>query len=249
MDQVPKKLYKSRRDRMIDGVCGGIAEYLDVDSTIVRILWVIVTLMGGAGILLYIAAMIIVPVNPAHVASPPRPPTAKRHPPKKKAEALPAPTPTGGPAPEAGVSSADSTRKFWGALLVIVGVLILVSNLNLFHWYWIHWWDLSWSFALPVILILAGFALIYYTYSRGRASGRAESAEAEGTQSAQAEAAKALRRSRTDKKIFGVCGGLANYLNIDSSVVRILFVILTLASFGIGILLYLVLALFMPQET
>ena len=44
---------------MIDGVCGGIAEYLGVDSTIVRLLWVIFTLMGGSGILAYIIAMIV----------------------------------------------------------------------------------------------------------------------------------------------------------------------------------------------
>jgi len=44
---------------MIDGVCGGIAEYLDLDSTVVRLLWVVFTLIGGSGILAYIIAMII----------------------------------------------------------------------------------------------------------------------------------------------------------------------------------------------
>ena len=54
-----KKLCKSRNDSMIDGVCGGIAEYLDLDSTVVRLLWVVFTLIGGSGILAYIIAMII----------------------------------------------------------------------------------------------------------------------------------------------------------------------------------------------
>ena len=54
-----KRLYKSRRNRVIDGICGGIAEYFDIDVTIVRILWVLLTLLGGSGFFLYIAAMII----------------------------------------------------------------------------------------------------------------------------------------------------------------------------------------------
>ncbi|MFQ5799026.1 MAG: PspC domain-containing protein, partial [Bacteroidota bacterium] len=78
MNQKPKRLYKSRRDRMIDGVCGGFAEYLDVDPTMVRILWVLMTLMGGAGILLYIAGMIIMPVNPEHIVQTVPPPAGER---------------------------------------------------------------------------------------------------------------------------------------------------------------------------
>lgn len=58
---VEKKLYRSKKERMIGGVCGGIAEYFDVDPTIIRIAWVVFTLMGGAGIIAYIIAWIIVP--------------------------------------------------------------------------------------------------------------------------------------------------------------------------------------------
>ena len=60
----PKKLYRSNSDRMISGVCGGVAEYFSIDSTIVRILWLLLAFFGGYGILLYIAAMIIIPANP-----------------------------------------------------------------------------------------------------------------------------------------------------------------------------------------
>ena len=56
-----KKLCKSSVNRMLAGVCGGIAEYLDVDPTVVRLIWVGVTILGGAGLLAYIAAAILMP--------------------------------------------------------------------------------------------------------------------------------------------------------------------------------------------
>lgn len=59
-----KRLYKSSQNKMIDGVCGGIAEYFGVDPTVVRLLWALFSLMGGSGILAYIIAAIIIPRNP-----------------------------------------------------------------------------------------------------------------------------------------------------------------------------------------
>ncbi len=59
-----KKLYKSATDKKIDGVCAGIAEYFNVDPTLVRLLWVLATFFAGAGVLAYIAAAIIMPRKP-----------------------------------------------------------------------------------------------------------------------------------------------------------------------------------------
>ncbi|MBQ1371669.1 MAG: PspC domain-containing protein [Oscillospiraceae bacterium] len=56
-----KRLVKSSVDRKLAGVCGGIAEYLEVDPTIVRLIWVGVALIGGSGLLAYIAAALIMP--------------------------------------------------------------------------------------------------------------------------------------------------------------------------------------------
>lgn len=61
MDNGPKKLTKSATNRMICGVCAGIGDYINVDATVVRILWVIFSLAGGAGLLAYIIAAIIMP--------------------------------------------------------------------------------------------------------------------------------------------------------------------------------------------
>lgn len=56
-----KKLYKSDVDKKLCGVCGGIAEYFDVDPTIVRLIWVLFGLTVGAGIIAYIIAALIMP--------------------------------------------------------------------------------------------------------------------------------------------------------------------------------------------
>lgn len=56
-----KRLYKSSTDKKVCGVCGGIANYFDVDPTVIRLIWVIFTLVGGSGLIAYIIAAIIRP--------------------------------------------------------------------------------------------------------------------------------------------------------------------------------------------
>ncbi len=59
-----KKLYRSQTDQMLGGVCGGLAEYLGLDSTLVRLFFVLVTLFSGTGGLLYLVLWLIVPLTP-----------------------------------------------------------------------------------------------------------------------------------------------------------------------------------------
>ena len=56
-----KKLHKSATERKVCGVCGGIAEYFNLDPTVVRLLWVVVSCIGGSGLLAYIVAAVIMP--------------------------------------------------------------------------------------------------------------------------------------------------------------------------------------------
>jgi phage shock protein C len=218
-----RRLYKSRRNRMIDGICGGIAEYFGFDPTIVRILWVLVTLLGGSGFFLYIAAMIIMPVNPNDV----------------------------------GVQSATSPvyktegdkRRFWGIILVLIGAFVLMLNLG-----WIadfNWWSMSRTVVFPVLLVILGAVLIYTHTQRQQqpatASNTEQSTETAG-QPSPPLTMKELRRSIKDKKLFGVCGGIGAYFNIDSTIVRIVFIFLILASFGWGLLLYIILGIVMPED-
>ena len=59
-----KKLYRSKKNRMICGVCGGIAKYFNIDPTLVRLAFVLISMGAGSGILAYIVAAIIIPDDP-----------------------------------------------------------------------------------------------------------------------------------------------------------------------------------------
>jgi phage shock protein C len=59
-----KKLYRSRKNRVIAGVCGGLAKYFDIDPIIVRLITLIFVLSAGAGLIAYIIAWIFVPEEP-----------------------------------------------------------------------------------------------------------------------------------------------------------------------------------------
>lgn len=210
-----KRLYKSRRDKIIDGVCGGIAEYFNVDATIIRILFVAMAFLGGAGVILYLVGMVLMPANPEHLAS--------------------------------GAVSAGREKNLtlvWGSILVVLGVVLLLSNLGLFAFYRV--WEMSWGIVFAAALILLGLAII----SRERRIVSSGSTEAAAPQSGAAAEVPGpeLKRSRTNRKFFGVCGGLGSYFRVDPTVARILFVVVGLASFGLALLVYLLLAILMPKE-
>lgn len=62
-----KRLYKSRNNKMIRGVCAGIADYFNIDPSIVRVLWAVLALAAGTGVLAYIACAIILPEGDTEV--------------------------------------------------------------------------------------------------------------------------------------------------------------------------------------
>jgi phage shock protein C len=59
-----RKLYRSRTERMLAGVCGGLAQYFNLDPTLIRVLFIALTVLGGAGLVIYVAMWIIVPKEP-----------------------------------------------------------------------------------------------------------------------------------------------------------------------------------------
>lgn len=59
-----KKLYRSNTDRKLCGVCGGLAEYFDIDPTIIRLIFIFLTLFGGGGVLIYLICALVIPKSP-----------------------------------------------------------------------------------------------------------------------------------------------------------------------------------------
>jgi phage shock protein C len=57
----PRKLYRSRNQRMLGGVCGGLAEYFNLDTTLIRVLFLVLAVFGGTGLVIYVVMWLIVP--------------------------------------------------------------------------------------------------------------------------------------------------------------------------------------------
>ena len=65
-----RKLYRSRTDRKLAGICGGLGQYFNLDATLLRVLFVILAVLGGSGLILYLALWIIVPQEPLGTQEP-----------------------------------------------------------------------------------------------------------------------------------------------------------------------------------
>jgi len=202
---------------MIDGVCGGFAEYFSIDPTLVRLLWVLLTIFGGSGIVLYIAGMILMPKEQLAPDTAPVPP--KNH---------------------------DHNTKLWGFMLIGLGLFWLMGNLG----FPAHFWGFPWHYGVPLLLILAGVAFLFggRNYLADTPPPAPAMPGTEPGPSMPPAGVHRLYRSRTDKKFLGVCGGLGAHLTIDPVILRLLFVVAALASFGFVCILYFVMAIIVPKE-
>ena len=61
MSASSKRLYRSRKNKVLGGVCGGLGEYFDIDPSLIRLIWLLVVFMGGSGVLIYIILWIVLP--------------------------------------------------------------------------------------------------------------------------------------------------------------------------------------------
>ncbi|UCH94323.1 MAG: PspC domain-containing protein [Candidatus Aminicenantes bacterium] len=147
-----KRLYKSRKNKVIDGVCGGIAEYFDVDPVLVRVVFVLFFFLGGSAIIAYIVGMIIMPRAPYEPAQEKETKTEK----EEKVSEPPAPK----PAPASASPGVGSL--IIGILLIIIGGFFLLDNFNFPFFHRFFWWFKYhfWEFLIPGILIILGLVLI-----------------------------------------------------------------------------------------
>lgn len=132
-DAIPRKrLYRSRSDRLIDGVCGGLGAYFDVDPVWIRVGWVVLVLIGGwVPVLAYIAALIILPNAP-----------------REMDEALP--------------YRRHGRGYLFGIIMMAIGLLLLLSNFHLLPWEIWRVWRIPWEMIWGIGLVLLGLMLILF---------------------------------------------------------------------------------------
>jgi phage shock protein C len=148
---VPSRLERSNTNRVIAGVCGGIAEYLAVDVTLVRLAFVLLAFVGGIGLLAYIVLLILMPLpgRPAPFTSNP-PPASGTADATTRMEGDTAPTTAVAPVdPAIRAAEADRRRTAVGYLLIGLGVVFMLSNAGVFRF-------VQWQFLWPLVLIGIG---------------------------------------------------------------------------------------------
>jgi phage shock protein C len=147
-----KRLYKSRKNKTIAGVCGGIAEYFDIDPVLVRLIFILFFFIGGAAILAYIIGMIIMPNPPAEPVEAADTKASSSKPSTDTVQKKPAPAP----------ASRSNAPLIIGIILVLVGAYFLMGNLPfLREYYWWFRWHLR-DFFVPGIFIVLGIILLIH---------------------------------------------------------------------------------------
>jgi len=230
-----RKLFRSNSNRVFAGICGGLGNYMDVDPTIVRLVWILLTLLGGSGLFLYAVLYFVIP--------------REQHTPNKNVTEE---------------SHRDfSAAGIFGMIFIAVGIVILLDNLDLISFG--HWWCWGWEFFFPGILILAGiFFLTRHGQTipptvppaemkddTASPAGTVESSTPEPPFASAEEPTpqpRKLHRSATNKKFLGVCSGLAEYFGLDVTIVRVAYIIFTVLSGGVGFILYALLYLILPED-
>jgi len=127
------RLYRSRDDAVIFGICGGIGEALGVDANLVRVAFAVLGLASGVGVVVYLLLALLVPTEDM-IGSSPRELLSGNL--SQLLEGLPA------------------RRRSLGVVLVAVGAVLLLARLGFFDW-------LTFERAVPLVLIVTGLALVW----------------------------------------------------------------------------------------
>ena len=227
MTNQQRRLYRNQSNKVIAGVCSGLGEYLNMDATVVRLIWILLTLLGGAGIIAYILAYFIIPIKP------------------DKSDQT---TPTQ-------IHNFTAVRIF-GFLFVGAGVAILLDNLEILSFYrWWHMsWEFIFP---GLLILSGIYFLTKHDkrttpqqVQEPPSSGEQPSQDQTpptASSSTEQPKTKVLHRSITDKKLFGICGGAGEYFDLDPTIIRIAYAIFTVISGGTGILIYLLMYLIIPE--
>lgn len=152
-----KKLYRSQNDRMVWGVCGGLAKYFDMDATIIRVIAILLIFASGVGILAYIVLAIVVPLESSTATVPKKVVQENVEDMKETAGELRREI-RSTLAGEEGESEEIAKmrhrrRRLFGIVIIVLGILFLLNSLGLLRWF--HLGNL-W----PLILVAIGVLII-----------------------------------------------------------------------------------------
>jgi phage shock protein C len=144
-----KKLYRSRENAMIGGVCAGLAEYFDIDPSLVRLATVLLVFPGGLSFWAYIVAWIIIPHKPL-----------SRSVPSDVSPSEAEPAQATGETPTEVRENNDKTKYVAGIILIVLGIFFLLNSFNVFVWF-------SFFKLWPIILIIIGAVILIKGLNRG----------------------------------------------------------------------------------
>ncbi len=153
-----KRLYRSRSDRMIWGVCGGLAKYFDIDPTIVRIIAVLLAFASGVGVLAYVILAVVVPLESSEATEPKDVIKENVEEIKETASQLGEEIRSTFAREKGGTEETTKVRyrrrNVLGIILIVIGVLFLLANFNFFWWF-------RWAYLWPLILVAIGLLIIW----------------------------------------------------------------------------------------
>jgi len=158
-----KRLYRSKSDRMIWGVCGGLAKYFDMDPTIIRVIAVLSIFLGSLGIWAYIILAIVVPLENSKAAEPKD--TIKENVEEMKETASELgrelrSTLAGEEGDSEEIAKVRHRRRnTLGIILIVLGILFLLGSFDLFWWF-------RWSNLWPLVIVAIGALVIFSTRRR-----------------------------------------------------------------------------------
>lgn len=235
----PNMLYRHPTQKVVGGVCGGLADFLGWDPVLVRILWVVATIAtGGGGFLAYAALWAMLPVG----------------------------TVSGGQERPPAIELNDRNLRMAAYLLMGLGILWFLSNVGILPWMWNGFWSVVGLFFWPALLIGAGFMLLnrnnsvdWRTNLRANlhdASDRVRSTFNSRTPNSGEvrSGLKSIRqripfqRSQQDRILMGICGGIGQRFGIEPNLVRLIWAAFSIGSVGTGVLLYIAIGLLVPEE-